>query len=86
MWSANENWLTNISFVHITDIHMIRWLNEWKDKFENNNADDWWSESWAENSKNQIIQDAMDLHKDDLEKIDNELLEMVSTYFNSILK
>lgn len=28
----------------------------------------------AENSKNQIIQDAMDLHKDDLEKIDNELL------------
>lgn len=86
MWTANENWLTHISFVHLRDIDSVKKLNVWKDNFINKNADDWCNEGWAEISKNEIIQKAMDLYKNDIENIDNEMFEVVFTYFDNILK
>ena len=60
-------------------------MNIWKDNFVAKNADDWWDEDWAETSKNEIIQKAMDLYKNDIENIDNEMFEVVFTYFDNIL-
>ncbi len=86
MWSADEKWLTDISLVHLSDIDKIRWLKEWKMAFENENKEDWWDEEWAISSKNQIIQNVLDIHKNDIEIIDNELYEMVSVYFNTLVR
>jgi hypothetical protein len=85
-WWWDEEWLSRLQMVHIEDIDTIEWLNKWRNVFEETNKEDWWDEEWATSSKNQIIQDALHIYKNDIEKIDNELYEMVSIYFNSFLK
>jgi hypothetical protein len=77
--------LTRLEFVHGNEINTIEGLSDWLSYFEESNKESWWDEEWATNSKNQIIQDALYIHKNDLEKIDNELLKMVSDYFNNFL-
>jgi 4-hydroxyphenylpyruvate dioxygenase-like putative hemolysin len=77
--------LTRLEFVHVNEINTIEGLSDWLSYFEESNKESWWDEEWATSSKNQIIQDALHIHKIDLEKVDNELLKMVSDYFNNFL-
>ena len=71
-----------MTLVHINQIDLI---TEWKKAFEKSRQENWWNEPWAESSRNDIIRSELEFKRIDLDSIDHEIFEMVSTYFNNIL-
>lgn len=85
MWSWDELWIDKMSLLNIEKLPEVR-FEKWVQEFIHLNKEDWWEEDWVDDLKNKIIQDALDLQKTDLNVIDNEMLEMVSDYFDKILR
>ena len=81
-WMGNDSWIAYMTLVHINQIDLI---TEWKKAFEKSRQENWWNEPWAESSRNDIIRSELEFKRIDLDSIDHEIFEMVSTYFNNIL-